>query len=88
MLDLDDFSADEIEQVLQTSEAMKEVLRRDIKKVPPLRGKVVMTLFLEASTRTRISFEEAGKVLSAEDTLRSRPRGGTPPFTGLGLGVR
>ena len=66
VLDLDDFSADEIEQVLQTSEAMKEVLRRDIKKVPPLRGKVVMTLFLEASTRTRISFEEAGKVLSAE----------------------
>ncbi len=66
VLDLDDFTAEEIEQVLQTTEAMKEVLRRDIKKVPPLRGKVVMTLFYEASTRTRISFEEAGKVLSAE----------------------
>ena len=66
LLDLDDFSRDEIEQVLQTTDAMKEVLRRDIKKVPPLRGKVVVTLFYEPSTRTRISFEEAGKVLSAE----------------------
>ena len=63
---MDDFTADEIEQVLHTTEAMKEVLGRDIKKVPPLRGKVVMTLFYEANTRTRISFEEAGKVLSAE----------------------
>tara|TARA_B100001245_G_scaffold202787_1_gene163329 strand:+ start:300 stop:1184 length:885 start_codon:yes stop_codon:yes gene_type:complete len=45
---------------------MKEVLGRDIKKVPALRGKVVVTLFYEASTRTRISFEEAGKVLSAD----------------------
>ena len=57
VLDLDDFTADEIEQVLHTTEAMKEVLGRDIKKVPPLRGKVVMTLFYEARTRTRISFE-------------------------------
>jgi aspartate carbamoyltransferase catalytic subunit len=45
---------------------MKEVLGRDIKKVPALRGKVVVTLFYEASTRTRVSFEEAGKVLSAD----------------------
>jgi aspartate carbamoyltransferase catalytic subunit len=45
---------------------MKEVLGRDIKKVPTLRGRVVVTLFYEASTRTRLSFEEAGKVLSAE----------------------
>ena len=68
VLDLDDFTADGIEQVLHTTEAMKEVLGRDIKKVPPLRGKVVMTLCYEARTRTRtrISFEEAGKVLSAE----------------------
>ncbi len=66
VLDLDDFTQSEIERVLQTTMSMKEVLRRDIKKVPPLRGKVVMTLFYEASTRTRISFEEAGKVLSAE----------------------
>ena len=45
---------------------MREVLSRDVKKVPTLRGKVVVTLFYEASTRTRISFEEAGKILSAD----------------------
>ncbi len=45
---------------------MSEVLHRDIKKVPALRGRVVVTLFYEASTRTRISFEEAGKILSAD----------------------
>ena len=73
VLDLDDFTAGEIEQVLHTTEAMKEVLGRDIKKVPPLRGKVVMTLFYEARTRTRISFEEAGKVLSAEVINMSGP---------------
>ena len=66
VLDLDDFSKEEIIQVLDSSRSMKEVLARDIKKVPALRGKVVVTLFYEASTRTRISFEEAGKVLSAD----------------------
>ena len=66
VLDLDDFSKKEIAEVLDSSRSMKEVLGRDIKKVPALRGKVVVTLFYEASTRTRISFEEAGKVLSAD----------------------
>ena len=66
VLDLDDFSKDEILEVLESSRSMKEVLGRDIKKVPALRGKVVVTLFYDASTRTRISFEEAGKVLSAD----------------------
>lgn len=66
VLDLDDFSRKEITQVLESARGMKEVLGRDIKKVPALRGKVVVTLFYEASTRTRISFEEAGKVLSAD----------------------
>ena len=66
VLDLDDFSREEIAEVLESSRSMKEVLGRDIKKVPALRGKVVVTLFSEASTRTRISFEEAGKVLSAD----------------------
>ena len=66
VLDLDDFSKDEILEVLESSRSMKEVLGRDIKKVPALRGKVIVTLFYEASTRTRISFEEAGKVLSAD----------------------
>ena len=66
LLDLDDFSRDEIELVSKTSDAMLEVLGRDIKKVPTLRGKVIVTLFYEASTRTRVSFEEAGKLLSAD----------------------
>ena len=66
VLDLDDFSREEIISVLESARSMKEVLGRDIKKVPALRGRVVVTLFYEASTRTRISFEEAGKVLSAD----------------------
>ena len=66
VLDLDDFSQEEIGGVLESARSMKEVLGRDIKKVPALRGKVVVTLFYESSTRTRISFEEAGKVLSAD----------------------
>ena len=66
VLDLDDFSREEIAGVLESARSMKEVLGRDIKKVPALRGKVVVTLFYEASTRTRMSFEEAGKVLSAD----------------------
>ena len=66
VLDLDDYSESEISAVLETTRGMAEVLGRDIKKVPTLRGRVVVTLFYEASTRTRVSFEEAGKVLSAE----------------------
>ena len=66
VLDLDDFTAEEITAVLDDAAAMREVLERDVKKVPTLRGKVVVTLFYEASTRTRISFEEAGKILSAD----------------------
>jgi aspartate carbamoyltransferase catalytic subunit len=66
VLDLDDFYPEEIVAVLDNARAMNEVLRRDIKKVPTLRGRVVVTLFYEPSTRTRISFEEAGKVLSAD----------------------
>ena len=66
VLDLDDFSPSEISAVLEATRGMAEVLRRDIKKVPALRGRVVVTLFYEPSTRTRISFEEAGKVLSAD----------------------
>lgn len=66
LLDLDDFNREELQLVIDTAKAMKEVLDRDIKKVPTLRGKMVVTLFFESSTRTRISFEEAGKVLSAD----------------------
>ncbi len=66
VLDLDDFSPAEIAAVLDTAVGMREVLGRDIKKAPSLRGKVILTLFYEASTRTRVSFEQAGKILSAD----------------------
>ncbi len=66
VLDLDDYSKDEIEAVMQNTDVMKEVLHREIKKVPTLRGKTIITLFYEASTRTRVSFEQAGKILSAD----------------------
>ncbi len=66
VLDLDDFSREEILGVLDLAEAMRELLGRSIKKAPSLRGKVVITVFLEPSTRTRVSFEQAGKMLSAD----------------------
>ena len=66
VLDMDDFSRQEIEDTFQNADAMREVLYREIKKVPTLRGKTVITLFTEASTRTRVSFEQAGKILSAD----------------------
>jgi aspartate carbamoyltransferase catalytic subunit len=65
-LGLADYSRAEIEEVLDLAISMKEVLRRPIKKVPSLRGKSVVNLFFEASTRTRSSFEIAAKVLSAD----------------------
>jgi aspartate carbamoyltransferase catalytic subunit len=66
LLDLDDLSAGEIAGLLDSAEGMREVLSRDVRKTPALRGKSVITLFYEASTRTRVSFEQAGKVLSAD----------------------
>ncbi len=66
VLDLDDFDAQEIESVLDTADAMREVLGRPIKRVPALRGKTIVNLFYEASTRTRVSFELAAKNLSAD----------------------
>ena len=66
ILDLDDFSVDDLRDVLEVTVAMKEILTREVKKVPTLRGKTIMTLFLEPSTRTRVSFETAGKMLSAD----------------------
>jgi len=65
VLDLDDFSPQEIEEILETAVSMKEVLGRAIKQVPTLRGKTIVNMFFEESTRTRISFELAGKALSA-----------------------
>jgi aspartate carbamoyltransferase catalytic subunit len=66
VLDLDDFSPEEITTVLDAARAMKTVLSRPIKKVPTLRGKTVVTLFYEASTRTRVGFEVAAKALGAD----------------------
>src|SRR5262245_48075784 len=65
VLDLDDFGRDEIGEILETTFGMKEVLGRAIKQVPALRGKTVVNMFFEDSTRTRISFELAAKALSA-----------------------
>lgn len=66
LLGLKDLTRQEIETILDTALPMKDVLDRDIKKVPTLRGKVVVTVFYENSTRTRTSFELAGKYLSAD----------------------
>ena len=66
VLDLDDFSPPEISAVIESAKGMAEVLGRDIKKVPTLRGKVIVTLFYESSTRTRSTFELAAKRLSAD----------------------
>jgi len=68
LLGLEDLSAEELGAILDTAESFKEVSTRNIKKVPALLGKVVVLLFFEPSTRTRISFELAAKRLSA-DTL-------------------
>jgi aspartate carbamoyltransferase catalytic subunit len=66
LLDVDDFTPTEIETVMTTADAMKEVLGRDVPRVPALRGKTIVTLFYEPSTRTRASFELAGKALGAD----------------------
>lgn len=66
LLDLQELSAEEIELVLETAKSFKQVSARDVKKVPALRGKTVVTLFFENSTRTRASFELAAKRLSAD----------------------
>ncbi|RJQ11606.1 MAG: aspartate carbamoyltransferase catalytic subunit [Bacillota bacterium] len=66
ILTLEDMDVEEMTTVLDTAESLKEILSRDIKKVPTLRGKSVLTLFYEASTRTRTSFELAGKYMSAD----------------------
>ena len=66
LLDVDDFTPAELEAVMQTTDAMKEVMGRDVPRVPALRGKTIVTLFYEASTRTRASFELAGKALGAD----------------------
>jgi len=66
LVGLEELTKEEIELILSVAEAFKEVSTREIKKVPALRGKTVVNLFYEPSTRTRVSFEVAAKRLSAD----------------------
>ncbi|BBA69795.1 aspartate carbamoyltransferase catalytic subunit [Geobacter sulfurreducens] len=66
IIGLQDLTREEIQLLLDTADNMKEINSRDIKKVPTLRGKTVVNVFYEASTRTRTSFEIAAKRLSAD----------------------
>ena len=90
LLSISDVSPDEITLILDTADAMREIAARPIKKVPTLRGRTVVNLFFEPSTRTRTSFEIAEKRLSA-DTLNvtaigsSTSKGETLADTGLNL---
>ncbi len=66
LLGIEDLTRPEIERILETAERMQEVGQREVKKVPTLRGRTIINLFFESSTRTRTSFEIAGKRLSAD----------------------
>jgi aspartate carbamoyltransferase catalytic subunit len=66
IISLEDLSTDDIGLILQTAESFKEISSRSIKKVPTLRGRTVINLFFEPSTRTRLSFEIAAKRMSAD----------------------
>ena len=66
LLGIEPLEPQEIQTILDTADGLKEILERPIKKVPALRGKTVVNLFYEASTRTRSSFEIAERVLSAD----------------------
>ncbi len=74
LLGIESLDPDEIHLILDTAESMAEIGQRQIKKVPALRGRMVVNLFFEASTRTRFSFETAEKWLSA-DTLNFAAKG-------------
>ncbi|MBI3997357.1 MAG: aspartate carbamoyltransferase catalytic subunit [Candidatus Omnitrophica bacterium] len=74
LLGLRELSAEDIRLILQTAESFREISLRPIKKVPALRGKTVVNLFFEPSTRTRTSFELAAKRLSA-DIVNITPQG-------------
>jgi aspartate carbamoyltransferase catalytic subunit len=85
-----DLSPEEIGLILDTAASMKEIASRDIKKVPTLRGKTLINLFYEPSTRTRTSFEIAGKWMSADvinvsTSSSSVVKGETLKDTGLTL---
>jgi aspartate carbamoyltransferase catalytic subunit len=90
LLGIADLTPEEISLILDTAEAMQEIGSRDVKKVPALRGKTVVNLFFEPSTRTRTSFEIAEKRLSADtlniaSTASSSVKGETLADTALNL---
>ena len=66
LLGIELLSVDQIRLILETANTFREISTRSIKKVPTLRGKTIINLFFESSTRTRTSFEIAAKRLSAE----------------------
>jgi aspartate carbamoyltransferase catalytic subunit len=66
LLGIEDLDRASIEQILQTAERMQEIASREVKKVPTLRGRTIINLFFEPSTRTQTSFEIAGKRLAAD----------------------
>jgi aspartate carbamoyltransferase catalytic subunit len=85
-----ELTREEILLILDTAESFKEISRRDIKKVPTLRGKTIITAFYEPSTRTRVSFELAAKRLSADtvsisQSTSSATKGETLKDTGKNL---
>ena len=66
LLTLEELTVEEIDQIHTTAAAFKRTLQRSVKKVPALRGKTIVNLFLEPSTRTRMAFDMAAKRLSAD----------------------
>jgi len=66
LLDMEFLAESDMRRILETTEAMLEISQREVKKVPTLRGRTVINVFLEPSTRTRVSFEIAAKRLSAD----------------------
>ena len=90
LLTMEQLGREQIKLILHTAKEMKSIIKRDIKKVPTLRGKSVVTLFYEPSTRTRTSFELAGKYMSADvvninTTASSVMKGESLKDTGLTL---
>jgi aspartate carbamoyltransferase catalytic subunit len=90
LLGIEHLQVSDIEKILQTATGFREILERPVRKVPTLRGKTVMNLFFEPSTRTRSSFEIAAKRLSADSlnfsaSTSSVTKGETLVDTGLSL---
>ena len=81
LLSLAPLSVDDVRLILETADSFKEVSGREIKKVPALRGRTVVNLFFEPSTRTRSSFELAARRLSA-DVQSFSPSSSSSPWPG------